>query len=152
MYHTYLLYTKAVKDAFTQSQSMKQRSVQTQKIVTQVTSTQTEKMSRSSNASQCVIEMNSISTMVNINDLGADKCCQTDPPQSRHIQTWQYETQDKKIGPSTKDSSVQVSTLCQIDNACQTLPDISLKHTFAEENSSKSLDMTKAKQPIKYVL
>ena len=56
--------------------------------------------------------------------IGEDKSDATDPPTTRHMQTWNVKTQDRKVGPSTNCASSQVYHVLEITNETQ----MKLKH------------------------
>ena len=63
--------------------------------------------------------------------MGDHKCVSTEPPMSRHMQTWILEHADKKCGPSYVHAATQLNNIYQVEEMTQTTHDHHLESSDA---------------------
>ena len=104
----------------TQHPNMKKRQTQTVKIAMDTNNVQTECASVIDIAIQSESLISCSTATMTDKCTGDDKSSATEPPKSRHIQTWAVHTLDKNIGPSTRCTDSQVDSVHQIEAESQT--------------------------------
>ena len=92
---------------FTQHPTVKKRYVQTYKVLTDISSCQTDALKIKDTSSQC--HQRNTCHMATFTDLqiGDDKDNQTDPPVNRHVQTSNVKTKNRQTGCNYKHSETQ---------------------------------------------